>query len=80
MLQLKALLMSVCSLSLSLLDLISLKHLVSSAKMNGIVSWICSGKSLIKMTNSKDPSTLPWETQDKALHSIENESPTLTYW
>ena len=78
-LQLKALSVSVCSFLVSAADLISHKHLVSSAKIKGIANLMCSGKSLMKITNSSGPSTLAQGTPDRTLHSFESESPTLTH-
>jgi len=46
---------SVCNFSVSSSDLITCKHFVSSANIKGMKNWIHSGRSLIKVTNSRGP-------------------------
>ena len=68
------------SLSLSLVDLIANRQLVSSANIKGIAEWIQWGRSFIKMTNKRGPRTLPCGTPDNTLQRAELDAPILTHW
>jgi len=61
-------------------DLTAIRHFVSSAKMKGITNLIHSVRSLIKMTKSRGPSTLPCGTPESTLESADIESSILTHW
>jgi len=66
---------SCCSL-VSSTDLITCKHFVSSANTKGVKH---SGRSLMKMTKSSSPRTLPWGTPERTFHCSDCESPIFTH-
>jgi len=77
LLQIDALLRSVCNFSVSSGYLITCRHFVSSANIKGMEH---SGRSLIKTTNSRGPKTLHCGTPERTLHKFESESPILKRW